>query len=141
MGLSKTDGRKMDCLLGVGGSDAVIRVFSFSEDSKMLSPLLSTDCQQGCLLTTVSIVHRCPWGTVPILLSAGTNGKIALWDIRKAIEECGKEVRMELSSIEEGDFTNNEIKMDSDVSLSSEASISNRGNAMVSSETISMEPS
>ncbi|XP_071793458.1 tRNA (34-2'-O)-methyltransferase regulator WDR6-like [Asterias amurensis] len=130
VGLPKTDGRKIDCLLGVGGSDAVIRVFTFSEDSKVLSPLLSTDCHQGCLLTTVGIVHRCPWGTVPILLTAGTNGKIALWDIQKAIKECGKDVRRERLSNEDGGFSNNETKMDSDVCLLSEASISNRGDTM-----------
>ena len=102
----------------------------------MLRPLLSTDCHQGCLLTTVSIVHRFPWGTVPILLTAGTNGKIALWGIQKPIKECGKDVRRERLSNEEGGFSNYETKMDSDVCLLSEASISNRGDIM---ETITAE--
>ncbi|XP_022096573.1 WD repeat-containing protein 6-like isoform X2 [Acanthaster planci] len=79
---------RTECILGVAGSDAYLRLFVFNEQTREMTPLVSTNSQGCCLLATLGITLDFPWGLCPVLLTAGTNGRIVFWDIQKALREC-----------------------------------------------------
>ncbi|KAK7481281.1 hypothetical protein BaRGS_00027541 [Batillaria attramentaria] len=69
-------------LVAAAGSDGVLRLFLFEEDGRQFTLLCQSSHHSGCILQVH--IHMVPTqtGVQPLLLSAATDGKIAIRDLR-----------------------------------------------------------
>jgi hypothetical protein len=83
-------------------SDGFLRFFKFYEETKNFRILGKTGYHDHCLLCTGHLITGLPLRKV-FLLSAGTDGKIVIWDITKTVMvECGKGIDEDVSGTKDG---------------------------------------
>ncbi|KAK3589747.1 hypothetical protein CHS0354_021072 [Potamilus streckersoni] len=61
-------------------SDAVLRFFAFDETKREFFPLSSSAFHNHCVLKVTSISLKMQEKKQPLILSAGTDGRVAFWD-------------------------------------------------------------
>ncbi|XP_071947066.1 tRNA (34-2'-O)-methyltransferase regulator WDR6-like isoform X2 [Antedon mediterranea] len=71
--------------LTIAASDGFIRLFNFSEVHKTFINIWSSSWHNVCLLSLTQIIHKLPEGNAVVVCSAGTDGRVALWDITNLI--------------------------------------------------------
>ncbi|XP_033119459.1 WD repeat-containing protein 6-like isoform X2 [Anneissia japonica] len=71
--------------LTIAASDGVVRVFTFDEMQKTIEMIWSSGWHDVCLLSLTHIIHKLPEGNAALVCSAGTDGRVALWDITRLI--------------------------------------------------------
>ncbi|XP_071505459.1 tRNA (34-2'-O)-methyltransferase regulator WDR6-like [Diadema antillarum] len=84
------DGEESVVMVAVASSDALLRIFAFKEGANKIVPLCSSNLHDCCLLSVTSVEvtsdesdkSRRVIGNRRTLLSGGTDGRIALWDMR-----------------------------------------------------------
>ncbi|KAL3864776.1 hypothetical protein ACJMK2_006430 [Sinanodonta woodiana] len=61
-------------------SDTILRFFAFDETEREFFPLSSSAFHNHCVLKVTSIILKMQETPQPLALSAGTDGRVALWD-------------------------------------------------------------